>query len=101
MTDNDLVIKNFLSRLLKNYDNYMLFLFWSRARWDNKKNSDYDIWFIWNKKINFKDYLRIKSELDELPYLIDFVDFSRTDENFKKIALNNIKIWKKKNYNYI
>lgn len=74
-------------------DNYKLFLFWSRAKWKFKKNSDYDIWIIWNKKIDFIKILELKSKLNELPFLIDIIDFNDVDENFKKVALKNIKLW--------
>ena len=72
---------------------HKVFLFWSRATWDYKVNSDYDIWILWKNKLDFNKYLEIKAQLDELPYIIDFVDFNRVDDDFKKIALNKIKVW--------
>lgn len=73
--------------------NFKVFLFWSRAIWNYKNNSDYDIWVLWKEKIDYKKFLKTKRELDELPYLIDLVDFNRTDQDFKELALKNIKIW--------
>jgi predicted nucleotidyltransferase len=72
---------------------FKVFLFWSRAKWDNKKKSDYDIWIIWKIKLDYKKYLNLKMDLDELPYLIDLVDFNTVDNTFKKIALKHIIKW--------
>ncbi len=46
-----------------------------------KALSDAEESFIWN-------------ELQELPLLydFDFIDFNKTDDNFKKIALKNIEL---------
>lgn len=81
--------------LFENIDikKYKVFLFWSRAIWNFKPNSDYDIWILWEKKMNFLDLLKLKRILRKLPYLIDLVDFNVVDENFKKIALNKIIKW--------
>jgi hypothetical protein len=35
--------------------------------------------------------------MKELPYVIDFVDFSRTSKEFNDLALKNIKVWKEMN----
>lgn len=81
--------------IFKNIDKneYDVFLFWSRVKWDYKNNSDYDIWIRGKKKINFIDLLKLKRKLNELPYIIDIVDFNNVDEDFKNIALNNIEKW--------
>lgn len=81
--------------LFKHLDknNFKIFLFWSRAKWNFKKNSDYDIWILWNDKLDYKKYLNLKMELDELPYLIDLVDFKTVDNNFKTIALKHTIKW--------
>ena len=81
--------------LFENIDKnkFRAFLFWSRAIWNYRKNSDYDIWIIWEKRLSFQELMKIKNKLRELPYLIDLVDFNAVDNNFKEIALNKIKIW--------
>jgi len=81
--------------LFKNIDKdkYEVFLFWSRVTWEFKNNSDYDIWIKWKKKIDFIELLRLKRKLNELPYIIDIVDFKNTDIDFNKIALKNIEKW--------
>ncbi len=76
-----------------NKQKFKVFLFWSRAKWDYKKNSDYDIWILWKEKLDYKKYLNLKIALDELPYLIDVVDFNDTSKDFKKIALKYTKKW--------
>ncbi len=87
--------KNIKKILFKYLDknNFKVFLFWSRAKWNFKKNSDYDIWILWNDKLDYKKYLNLKMELDELPYLIDLVDFKTVDNNFKTIALKHTIKW--------
>ena len=81
--------------LFENIDKnkFKVFLFWSRAIWNFKEKSDYDIWIIWEKRLSFQELMKIKNKLRELPYLIDLVDFNAVDNNFKEIALNKIKIW--------
>jgi len=74
-------------------EKFKVFLFWSRAKWNYKYNSDYDIWIIGKEKIDYRKFLKTKRELDELPYLIDLVDFKKTDKDFKELALKNINIW--------
>ena len=72
---------------------YKAFLFGSRAIGNYKKNSDYDIWIIWEKRLSFSELMKIKNKLRELPYLIDLVDFNTVDNDFKEIALNKIIKW--------
>jgi len=77
--------ENNIKRILfKHLDknNFKIFLFWSRAKWNFRNNSDYDIWILWDDKLDYKKYLNLKMELDELPYLIDLVDFKTVDNNY-------------------
>lgn len=74
-----------------NSDKYKVFLFWSRVNGKYRANSDYDIWIYWEKALEYKNYLKLKRELEKLPYLIDLIDFKTVDEDFKSLALNNIK----------
>lgn len=92
MTIAEQKIKN---TLFKNIDTskYEVFLFWSRVRWDFKNNSDYDIGIKGKEKLDFIELLKLKRKLNELPYIIDIVDFNNIDEDFRKIALKNIEKW--------
>ena len=72
---------------------FKIFLFWSRAIWNYKEKSDYDIWILWKKRLKFQELMKIKNKLRELPYLIDLVDFNAVDNEFRKIALNKIIKW--------
>lgn len=87
-------ILSIIKQNLDNFWDYVVFLFWSRADWTNHNNSDYDIWIMWKEKIPFLVFLKIKRELNELPFVIDFVDFSVVnDEVFRDLALKNIVKW--------
>lgn len=73
---------------------FSYFLFGSRVMWDYRKNSDYDIWILGKKKLDFRKYIQLKRFLDDnINFPIDLVDFNRVDDDFKKIALKKIKIW--------
>ncbi len=72
---------------------YKAFLFGSRARWNYRYNSDYDIGIQWEKALEYMQLGKIKRELDELPYLIDVVDFNTVDDDFKNLALKYTKAW--------
>ncbi|MDQ7009485.1 MAG: nucleotidyltransferase domain-containing protein [Candidatus Gracilibacteria bacterium] len=72
---------------------FKAFLFGSRAMGNYKKNSDYDIGIIGEKRLSFQELMKIKNKLRELPYLIDLVDFNAVDNDFKEIALNKIIKW--------
>ena len=87
-------IKNVLISNLKHPEKYKIFLFWSRAKGEYKTNSDYDIWIIGEKKIDFLEMLRLKRKLNELPYLIDLVDFKDVSKDFSDLALKYKKEWK-------
>jgi len=86
-------IKQTLLSNLKNSEKYKIFLFWSRVKWNYKNNSDYDIWILWKERMNYIELLRLKRKLDELPYLIDLVDFNTVSQDFKDLALKNTKKW--------
>ena len=72
---------------------YKVFLFWSRAIWNYKNNSDYDIWILGKEKLNYIKYLKLKRLLNELPYIVDLVDFNIVDKDFKELALKKIVLW--------
>ncbi len=68
---------------------YKIFLFGSRANWKARKTSDYDIGIMWDDRVNFNALMRIRSDLEDIPALIDIVDFQTTDALFKKMALQS------------
>ncbi len=86
---NFIKIKKIISKYLDN--SYKIFIFGSRAEWNYRSNSDYDIWIEWNNEVEFRTFLKIRSELDELPILFDLVDFKKNWNNeFIEIAKSKI-----------
>jgi len=88
--------ENILKKIVFNNldkNKYKVFLFGSRAKWNYHKKSDWDIWFEWKEKLDFRKYLKLKRELNELPILVDLVDFKTVDKEFKDLALKHIKKW--------
>ncbi|MDQ7009092.1 MAG: nucleotidyltransferase domain-containing protein [Candidatus Gracilibacteria bacterium] len=86
-------IKSIIFKNIKNLP-YKFFLFGSRVKGDAKKRSDYDIGFISEngKKINSLILSDIQDGFDNIPAIIDLIDFSEVSEDFKKNAMKNI-IW--------
>ena len=88
-------VKDYVLESLKDYD-CKIFIFGSRARGTNHRWSDLDIGiFPQNDKrlpiYDIQDWLNYESIV---PFKIDVVDFSTTDEKFKKHALKNIIWWR-------
>ncbi|EKD41657.1 MAG: hypothetical protein ACD_73C00599G0001 [uncultured bacterium] len=77
-------------------DGYKVFLFGSHATDDALPDSDIDIGFLGNKKIDKKILTDIRSFIEEsiIPYKVDLVDFFGKQESFKKEALKKIVLWK-------
>ena len=71
---------------------YHFFLFWSRVTGDCKEKSDYDIWVIGDTKLDSMKKMNIEEEFENIPALIDLIDFSQVNEDFKSIAMKDI-IW--------
>lgn len=85
--NNLLTIKTELKKIVPK--NAEVFLFWSRAEWNFKYYSDYDIWIrlkSWNK-LDFNLFLKLIWYFDDYPFNIDIVDFNNVSEWFKKVAL--------------
>lgn len=83
-------------------DNISVFVFGSMADNTYTKSSDLDIGFIGENKIDSLIFHKIRTSLEEsiVPFHVDLVDFNKVDNNFKKIAMENIIIWNKaKNFN--
>jgi len=74
---------------------FKFFLFGSRVNWKSRERSDYDIWVVWKKKIDWLMRMKIEDWFEDIPALIDFIDFTETSENFKRIAKKDI-FWLKK-----
>ena len=50
------------------------------------------IWVIWDKKLNIITKVDIEEAFENIPALIDFIDFSQVSEEFKTEAMKKI-IW--------
>jgi len=74
-----------------------IFLFGSRASGEARPASDYDIGLYQGSEIPWKVMSRIQNELEEFPIPVDIelVDFSAVSDDFKKLALKNIRLWNK------
>lgn len=72
--------------------NHNFFLFWSRVDGKMSKKADYDIWVIWKIKLDSIIKMKIEEWFENIPALIDFVDFNEVSEDFKKEAMKKI-IW--------
>lgn len=71
-------------------DKYKIFLYGSRARWDNDFRSDYDIWILW-WTIDYKIKSDIEDDIEEnVPALVDITDFSSVSDDFRNLAMKNI-----------
>jgi len=90
------LIRSIIGRYVDTND-FFVFLFGSRAAQTSRPNSDYDIGIFGEKKIPFALIAKIKDELDNypIPVNIDIIDFSTVSDDFKKLALKEIKIWNK------
>ena len=74
-----------------------IFLFGSRAQGKITRSSDFDIGITGLSKndfdaivLKFDDYI----EDSIVPYSIDIINFDTVEDDFKNIALKNIKKWK-------
>lgn len=74
---------------------HKIFLFGSRASITNRRFSDYDIGIIGKKPIPSPKISAVKEELEEskIPVVVDVVDFSQVDPEFKHVAMQKIKLW--------
>lgn len=90
------IAKNTVLDLI-NKETTSVFLFGSRAENANSGDSDLDIGFLSNKKIDLLLFHKIREALENsiVPYHIDLVDFYNADDDFSKIASDSIIIWNK------
>ena len=88
--------KEIIRAVGKNLDlpHYKLFYFGSRVNGGADIRSDIDVGIEAPEEIPLEIISGIKTDLDDLPILqkIDFVDFGRVSEEFKKVALQNTKL---------
>ncbi|MEO0084722.1 MAG: nucleotidyltransferase domain-containing protein [candidate division WOR-3 bacterium] len=84
-------IINVLSKYL-NLKDYKIFFFGSRVEGKGSERSDIDIGIEGQNAIAADKWLDIQEEIENIPtlYTIDVVDFKRTSDNFKKVALKKI-----------
>ena len=70
-------------------DDYEVFVYGSRATGNAQKWSDVDIGIRGEKKVPVRKLALIAEELEKskIPYKVDVVDFSKTSEEFRKLAL--------------
>ena len=71
---------------------YDLFIFGSQAGLSELKRADIDVGIEAARQLTLYEESIIWNELEDLPtlYNFDLVDFKKTEESFKKIALQNI-----------
>ncbi len=90
------VIKSIILKYLSPIE-YEIFLFGSQATGKQKQWSDFDIGVIGRNGQSIPAEVRynIELELDRLnvPFIVDLVDFSTVEDEFKKVALQSKQIW--------
>jgi len=74
-------------------DDYFVFLFGSRAAGQARPNSDWDIGVIGRERVGGRIMEKAREELETIRTLHTFelVDFANISEDFKNIAMQNIK----------
>lgn len=90
----EIIIRKVINQYVARDESYV-FLFGSRAAGGAEVSSDYDVGLYRGTKFPLATIARIKDALDACPIAVhvDIVDFARTTEDFKKLALKQIKIW--------
>lgn len=87
------MIKDTVGRHLEGVP-HKLFIFGSQSNKSELIKADIDVGIEAERKLSDTEESLIWNELQELPslYDFDFIDFNKTDESFKKIALKNIEM---------
>lgn len=90
-------LKKMIKKAVAKYlplSSYRLFFFGSRISGKASERSDIDIGIEGKKPVSSEVISRIKEEFEALPtlYTIDFVDFSQTEKDFKKVAKKHIEL---------
>jgi predicted nucleotidyltransferase len=85
------VIADLVDRLHEKFPNYTFLLFGSRARKKAQRYSDVDLGVLSSEKISHRDFLKVYGALkdlaEELPFFVDLVNLTFTQENFLKNIL--------------
>lgn len=87
-------IKAVLLTALRDIDCY-LFLFGSQVSKKIHDRSDFDVGILEKSPLDFGLRARLRGYMEAIPALIDIVDFYNVGDDFKKIALRHIEIWKR------
>lgn len=83
------VVKKHLGEL-----NFTLFIFGSQSNFPQLKLADIDVGIEAQRPLSNLEESAIWNDLNELPslYEFDFVDFKKTGNDFRKIAMQNIEL---------
>ena len=74
-----------------------IFVFGSQATDKSHDRSDIDVGLLGAEPVPLEVMMKIEHDLEEVPYLIDLVDFSRVSSRFKDIALRKVIPWTTQN----
>jgi len=87
-------VRQIILTKLENY-NVQVYLFGSRARGDAQITSDVDVAILPNEPLPIGLLSDLRESLFEsnIPYQVDLVDLSSSDENFKQRVLKEGIIW--------
>jgi len=94
MTDISQIIEKIGKIIQEEMDgDYRLFLFGSRVKEYFHEKSDIDIGILSDRPLAAIQMFTIKEKIDEIPTLlkIDFVDFSVVSEDFRTVAMKQVK----------
>ncbi len=87
-------IKSMIKKVVASHlsGDYKVFLFGSQAGLPELKRADIDVGIDAGRPLSLYEESLIWSELEDLPtlYKFDVVDFTKVEDNFKKVALNKI-----------
>lgn len=82
-----------IQSILRPYaQNYEFYFFGSRVRGNFSKSSDLDVLIKGHEEMPLNDLEPIKEQFDEssLPYIVNFIDYHKIDQNFYKLIANDL-----------
>ena len=81
------IIKDILNKYSE-LDKHSVFIFGSRALGSAQKFSDVDVGIKGDRPIEYSVISRLVDDFEEsdLPFRVDVVDFSKTDERFRSVS---------------
>ncbi|KAF0162032.1 MAG: DNA polymerase beta domain-containing protein [Rhodocyclaceae bacterium] len=88
------MLQEIFSRARTRLAGHRVVIFGSRARGDARPRSDFDIGVIGESPLPLRDFYALADQIEDLPtlYRIDWVDFARTSEKFRRAALASMKV---------